>query len=174
MHQVALVITDGEQTKDDNSNLSVEEILARAAKPLKDKGVRVIALGIGSKVNMENLETIASDRRLVFKADSFYSLLRIVTNLKKGTCLGKKIKCVTFIAWEKTSAISVEVQVVIFDYLFSCGRQRNPIPILMEANRNRDARECLRLLTWVVRTRPEDEVAMSPARYFKLNEWLVE
>lgn len=85
--KVALVITDGEQTKKDNSKLSVDQILAQAAQPLKDKGVRVIALGIGTKVNMENLETIASDKRLVFKASSFYSLLQIVTSLKKGTCL---------------------------------------------------------------------------------------
>lgn len=84
------MITDGEQTKKDNSKLSVDQILAQAAQPLKDKGVRVIALGIGTKVNMENLETIASDKRLVFKASSFYSLLQIVTSLKKGTCLGKK------------------------------------------------------------------------------------
>ena len=90
VHQVALVITDGEQSKKDDSKLSVDQILAQAAQPLKDKGVRVIALGIGKKVNMENLETIASDKRLVFKASSFHSLLRIVTSLKKGTCLGKK------------------------------------------------------------------------------------
>lgn len=93
MHQVALVITDGEQSKKDDSKLSVDQILSQAAQPLKDKGVRVIALGIGKKVNMENLETIASDKRLVFKASSFHSLLRIVTSLKKGTCLGKKKKC---------------------------------------------------------------------------------
>lgn len=85
--KVALVITDGEQSKKDDSKLSVNQILAQAAQPLKDKGVRVIALGIGKKVNMENLETIASDKRLVFKASSFHSLLRIVTSLKKGTCL---------------------------------------------------------------------------------------
>ncbi|XP_029187797.2 A disintegrin and metalloproteinase with thrombospondin motifs adt-1-like isoform X2 [Acropora millepora] len=85
--KVALVITDGEQSKKDDSKLSVDQILAQAAQPLKDKGVRVIALGIGKKVNMENLETIASDKRLVFKASSFHSLLRIVTSLKKGTCL---------------------------------------------------------------------------------------
>ena len=87
------MITDGEQSKKDDSKLSVDQILAQAAQPLKDKGVRVIALGIGKKVNMENLETIASDKRLVFKASSFHSLLRIVTSLKKGTCLGKKKKC---------------------------------------------------------------------------------
>ncbi|XP_074624580.1 SCO-spondin-like isoform X4 [Acropora palmata] len=85
--KVALVITDGEQSKKDDSKLSVDQILAQAAQPLKDKGVRVIALGIGKKVNMENLETIASEKRLVFKASSFHSLLRIVTSLKKGTCL---------------------------------------------------------------------------------------
>ena len=133
VHQVALVITDGEQSKKDDSKLSVDQILAQAAQPLKDKGVRVIALGIGKKVNMENLETIASDKRLVFKASSFHSLLRIVTSLKKGTCLGKKKKYLYFIAWEKASPVSIKVQVVIFDYLFACTRMAST-PYLSRKN----------------------------------------
>lgn len=84
--KVALVVTDGEQTKGDKSVESVNEMLANAAKPLKDKGVKIISLGIGKKVNKENLEAISSGD-FVFRASSFNSLRRMVSDLRKGTCL---------------------------------------------------------------------------------------
>ena len=83
------MVTDGEQTKGDKSVESVNEMLANAAKPLKDKGVKIISLGIGKKVNKENLEAISSGD-FVFRASSFNSLRRMVSDLRKGTCLGKK------------------------------------------------------------------------------------
>ena len=81
-------MTDGEQTKDPEATKSVNEILAEAVQPLKDKGVRVITLGIGKKVNKESLQTIATDD-FVFYASSFNELRKMVKQLKKGTCPSK-------------------------------------------------------------------------------------
>lgn len=83
--KVAFVMTDGEQTKDPEATKSVNEILAEAVQPLKDKGVRVITLGIGKKVNKESLQTIATGD-FVFYASSFNELRKMVKQLKKGTC----------------------------------------------------------------------------------------
>jgi len=83
--KVALVMTDGVQTKDPKDKRSVTEILAEAAQPLKDKGVRVISLGIGQRVDRASLQTIATGD-YVFSARSFNDLRRMVRDLKKGTC----------------------------------------------------------------------------------------
>ena len=90
-------MTDGEQTTDAKAERSVNEILAEAAQPLKDKGISVISLGIGRRVNRESLKAIAASEDLVFMAKSFNALRRMVRNLKKGTCLSKRKQPFLFI-----------------------------------------------------------------------------
>ena len=84
-------MTDGEQTRENKAKRSVNEILAEASQPLKDKGVSVISLGIGKRVNKASLETIASGD-LVYYAKTFSDLRKMVRDLNKGTCPGEKRK----------------------------------------------------------------------------------
>ncbi|PFX32412.1 Hemicentin-1 [Stylophora pistillata] len=83
--KVALVMTDGEQTVEKNSTKSDIEILTEASKPLKDKGVRIISLGIGRRANKKSLEAISSGSD-VYSSESFSKLRLLVRKLKKGTC----------------------------------------------------------------------------------------
>lgn len=84
------MMTDGEQTTDAKTKGSVNELLVEASQPLKDKGIRVISLGIGRRVNRESLEAIAASKDSVFTASSFNALRTMVRKLKKGTCLSKR------------------------------------------------------------------------------------
>ena len=80
-------MTDGEQTVLD-PNSSANEILEVASKPLKDKGIHIIALGIGRRANKSNLGVIASEGG-VYSAVNFRELRSVISQLKKGTCPGK-------------------------------------------------------------------------------------
>ena len=81
-------MTDGEQTVEKNSTKSDIEILTEASKPLKDKGVRIISLGIGRRANKKSLEAISSGSD-VYSSESFSKLRLLVRKLKKGTCQGE-------------------------------------------------------------------------------------
>jgi len=82
-------MTDGAQTEEENSKKTVDEILAEASQPLKDKKVRIISLGIGKRVNKSSLETIATEDN-VYYAKSFNELRKLVRQLRKGSCTGKR------------------------------------------------------------------------------------
>ena len=82
------MMTDGEQTVEKNAQRTVREILEAAAQPLKDKGVNIISLGIGRKVNRKSLEAISTGNN-VFMATSFNDLRTLVRDLRKGTCLSE-------------------------------------------------------------------------------------
>ena len=85
--QVALVITDGQQTKDRASYTPLSE----ASSLLKNKGVHVYSFGVGTKVNKDELNKIASHpKNDVFQATSFddlgQHLQKIIDNVcRKGT-----------------------------------------------------------------------------------------
>ena len=81
-------MTDGVQTVEKNSGKSDIEILTEASKPLKEKGVRIISLGIGKRVNRKSLEAISSGRD-VYSSRTFSALKTLVKKLKKGTCHGE-------------------------------------------------------------------------------------
>lgn len=85
-------MTDGAQTEEKNAKKSVDEILAEASQPLKDKKVHIISLGIGNRVNKLSLKTIATGDS-VYYANSFHELRQLVEQLRKGSCTGKKIRC---------------------------------------------------------------------------------
>lgn len=85
VRKVALVMTDGAQTEEKNAKKSVDEILAEASQPLKDKKVHIISLGIGNRVNKLSLKTIATGDS-VYYANSFHELRQLVEQLRKGSC----------------------------------------------------------------------------------------
>ena len=70
--QIAFVITDGKQTKTGQYTP-----LARASKLLKDKGVQIVAIGVGeirTVVDYSELLDISSRSEDVFVAESFEDL----------------------------------------------------------------------------------------------------
>ena len=86
-------MTDGKQTVDDDHRergVLSSDILFKAVQPLKDKKVRVIALGIGSNTNIFDLLTIASTSNDVFLAENFEQLKGLVADLAQNKCPGKK------------------------------------------------------------------------------------
>ena len=83
-------MTDGKQTIK-NSNKSSYDILSAAVKPLKDKNVKVISLGIGNNTNLFDLMTIASSSNDVYLAKNFTVLKGLVANLTQNKCPGRLI-----------------------------------------------------------------------------------
>lgn len=82
--QLAVVITDGKQTK--NARYTR---LSAASRGIKDKGVTVYAVGVGSGVDKEELREIASESQNVLTSSSFKDLQNISLGLTKRLCAGK-------------------------------------------------------------------------------------
>ena len=83
--KIAFVLTDGEQTKT-GDELSLEEVSDR----LKKKGVRVISIGIGKRVDKSQLTVIASSEKDVVIAESFDGLVSEVEPLFQSACKGNE------------------------------------------------------------------------------------
>ena len=82
--QIAIVITDGEQTTaKEYTPLDV------ASKRIKDKGVEVFSLGIGSNVNTDQLRQIASSNDNVFSSAGFDELVEVVKPVVEKSCPSK-------------------------------------------------------------------------------------
>ena len=81
--QIAIVITDGKQTK-----TGVYTSLAVASEGIKNKGVTVYAIGIGNGVDRNELEEIASDSEYVFTPSSFRALRTIAPLIRTEICEG--------------------------------------------------------------------------------------
>ena len=85
-HKLAVVITDGNQTKTGQyTRLTV------ASQGIKNKGVTVYAVGVGKAADMTELREIATAREYVFTSPSFKGLQNISSGLRDRLCLGKKI-----------------------------------------------------------------------------------
>ena len=82
--QVAIVITDGEQT-----TTQAYTPLDIASKRIKDKGVEVFALGVGSGVNVDQLRQIASSNDNVFTSPGFEELVNVVKPIVEKSCPSK-------------------------------------------------------------------------------------
>ena len=82
--QIALVITDGEQT-----TTGVFTPLDEVSKGMKDKGVVVCSLGVGSYVNSEQLRQIASSDDNVFTSTGFEELTDVVKPIVEKFCSTK-------------------------------------------------------------------------------------
>ena len=80
-------MTDGKQTVEKDGVLP-SDILRDAVQPLKDKGIRVISLGVGKGIELFDLVTLASTDLDVYTATDFEELETLVTELTKGNCPG--------------------------------------------------------------------------------------
>jgi len=78
------VITDGKQT----TTLPYTR-LSEASQGIKNKGVTVYALGVGSGADQAELEEIASGPEYVFTSSSFRDLKNIAPRIVKLFCAGK-------------------------------------------------------------------------------------
>ena len=85
--KIAFLLTDGEQTPSPGAMP-----LDRAARFLKNEGVRLVTIGIGKNVKVEELKSIASSDKDVVLADTFDGLLDEVEPLFKSACEGFECK----------------------------------------------------------------------------------
>ena len=78
--KISILITDGK-----NSPSPDNVPLSNASEPLRQKGVRIFAVGIGKHVDLQELLEITERKEDVFLVTSFFSLLgevdRLVTNI---------------------------------------------------------------------------------------------
>ena len=84
------MFTDGKQTKD----IGPYTPLLVASQPLKDKGVNIISLGIGNKLDIIQLQQMASSKESVFTGRNLDDLIRMVTEITESVCAslaGKEI-----------------------------------------------------------------------------------
>jgi len=85
------VITDGKQT-----TTQAYTRLSEASRGIKNKGVIVYAVGVGSGVDTAELEEIASGSKYVYTAASFSDLQNITPEIRKRLCGGNlwmNIRC---------------------------------------------------------------------------------
>ena len=88
------MLTDGTQTPEPSPG-EAEENLKSAARLLHDKGIEVLAFGIGSNVDPFQLLNIASDEGNLYVAEVFDQLLDVVGQLTKRECLGELVSRAT-------------------------------------------------------------------------------
>ena len=79
--KLIFVLTDGEQTKTGSYTP-----LNRASSRLKKEGVRIIAIGIGKNVNMDELKQITSSEKDIIVAKTFDDLSQFLSPLLKTAC----------------------------------------------------------------------------------------
>ena len=82
--RVAIVITDG---RSHNRNAT-----AAAARRARDQGIRILTIGVGSRVDDNELSLIASEpkNQTVFRVTSYKRLQIILDSMVEKTCRGKK------------------------------------------------------------------------------------
>ena len=68
-----------------------QDSLRRPLRNLRNVGVRILALGIGRKFRLAQLNQMAANPRYVFKA-GFRSLHRVVRSIKRTACGGEYIR----------------------------------------------------------------------------------
>ena len=78
---VAVVMTDGIQTPGPGV-----EPLDTAVLPLREKGVRVLAVGVGPRVDRSELEDLVTSQDDVFQMSSFQELLNKSAELLEVVC----------------------------------------------------------------------------------------
>lgn len=68
-----------------------QDSLRRPLRDLRNKGVRILALGIGKKFRQAQLNQMAANPKYVFKA-GFRSLYRVVRSIKRTACGGNYVR----------------------------------------------------------------------------------
>ena len=84
--KIAFVFTDGEQTRAPNQ-IPLDVVSDRLKKKA---GVRIISIGIGKRVNKNQLTVIASSEKDVVIAESFDGLVSEVEPLFQSACKGNE------------------------------------------------------------------------------------
>ena len=85
--QILLILTDGEQTREEDINVDLSE----ATKKLIRKGVEVFVLGVGDYVSIPEMLRIAADKDdNVFHSTNFDELGQVVEDLVISFCKGEK------------------------------------------------------------------------------------
>ena len=79
--KTALLITEGTHTKDDNA-----KDLREASEPLRKAGVRVLVVGVGSRVDKDELRLVTETDDDVMLASDFDDLLRKVDDVTRKVC----------------------------------------------------------------------------------------
>ena len=79
--KIAILITDGKQTKADDA-----KGLKEASEPLRKAGVRVLAVGVGSGVDADELRLITETDEDVVVAADYQDLLQQLANLTSRAC----------------------------------------------------------------------------------------
>jgi len=65
-----------------------------ASKPIKEKGVDVYSLGVGSDILVKELIEIASSVDLVYSASNFDDLSEKVPQIAEEACEGRYTMCI--------------------------------------------------------------------------------
>lgn len=81
---IAVVMTDGVQTPGPDV-----EPLDQAVLPLRSKGVRVLAVGVGPRVDREELKQLVTSQEDVFQMSSFQELVDKSAKLLETVCRRK-------------------------------------------------------------------------------------
>ena len=82
--QIAIVITDGKQTR-----RGIFTELSVASRGLRSKKVQVFSLGIGKNVDLQELANITGSKDKVFYADSFTTLTPVAQTIVQNSCPGR-------------------------------------------------------------------------------------
>ena len=80
-----VLLTDGNQTGLDL--IPNQTPLVDAVQPIKDLGVKIIAIGVGS-VDRKQLETLVTDPNDILQTESFEELLTLVKKTVSLSCRG--------------------------------------------------------------------------------------
>ena len=86
--KIAILVTDGKAYRPTETYAS--------AQHAKDSGINLFAVGIGSDINLQELETISSSPSSshVFLVSEFNKLLSIVSSVAEGTCSGNVLQLI--------------------------------------------------------------------------------
>ena len=72
----------------DGSNTDRSEDLTQYTREIKKRGIKTLAVGVGSETNSAELATIASSKDHVFQLDEFEELKLIIKDLTLPQCQG--------------------------------------------------------------------------------------
>ena len=84
VQRVAFVITDGRQTQDSDA-----VSLDMAAKPLRDEGVYVLAIGVGAGADRDEMTLLTENDEDVFMVDTFDEMLGKMSSVSFMACQGE-------------------------------------------------------------------------------------
>lgn len=79
--QIAFVVTNGKHSSGED-----DKALDVASRPLRETGVKVIALGIGTEVDSKELRLMVDDEERVLRANSYDELILDRKNVSRKIC----------------------------------------------------------------------------------------